>query len=80
MERLMAEGTRPLYLLCRPELQSLYEKFGFQVIPFRAMPPYFKRITRLVRVLSFGKHEGPLVMRLEEKLLSSGEESTPLPS
>ena len=79
MERLMAEGTRPLYLMCRPGLRPLYEKFGFRVIGSEVMPPYFRRISKLVRVLSFGAHEGPLVMRLEEKLLSSGEESTPLP-
>jgi N-acetylglutamate synthase-like GNAT family acetyltransferase len=65
VERLMVEGTRPLYLMCRPGLQSLYEKFGFQVIDMEAMPPYFQRICRLMRVLSFVAHEGPLVMRLE---------------
>ncbi len=65
MERLMAEGTRPLYLMCRPELQELYEKFGFRVIEMTAMPPYFRRITRMVRVLLFGRHAGPLVMRVE---------------
>ena len=65
MERLMADGTRPLYLMCRPELQELYEKFGFRVIEMTAMPPYFRRITRMVRVLLFGRHAGPLVMRVE---------------
>ena len=65
VEKLLAEGTRPLYLMCRPELQSLYEKFSFQVIPFRAMPPYFRRISRLIQFLSIGRHSGPLVMRLD---------------
>jgi N-acetylglutamate synthase-like GNAT family acetyltransferase len=65
MESLMAEGTRPLYLMCRPGLRSLYEKFGFQVIGLEAMPPYFQRICRLMRVLSFGANEAPLVMRQE---------------
>ena len=79
VERLLTESTRPLYLMCRPELQSLYEKFGFQVIPLEAMSPYFRRISRLIQVLSFGRHSGPLVMQLEGKLLSSEEESTPAP-
>ena len=65
MKRLMADGTPPLYLMCRPGLQSLYEKFGFRVIGMDAMPPYFRSISRLMRMLSFGRHAGPLVMRLE---------------
>ena len=65
MERLLAEGTRPLHLMCRPGLQSLYEKFGFRVIELEEMPPYFRRISRLIRLLSFGTHESPFVMRLE---------------
>ena len=65
MDRLMAEGTRPLYLMCRQGLRPLYEKFGFRVIDIDAMPPYFRRISRIIRFLSFVAHETPLVMRLE---------------
>lgn len=64
IEKLLAEGTRPLYLMCRPELRTLYERFGFQDIGLETMPPYFRRISRLVRVLSLATHQGPLVMRL----------------
>ena len=66
MERLLAQGTPPLYLMCRSELRSLYEKFGFQVMGLEAMPPYFWRISRLMRMMvSLGSHAGPLIMRLE---------------
>jgi len=66
IERLLAVDTRPLYLMCLPALRPLYEKFAFRVIEMDAMPPYFRRVTRLMRVMTtLGKHQAPLVMRLD---------------
>ncbi len=65
IEHLMAKGSRPLYLMCRAELQPLYEKFGFRVIEGESMPPYFQRITRLMRpMVRLTGHSGPLIMCL----------------
>lgn len=66
IERLLAESPRPLYLMCRPELGSLYEKFGFQAVDSSALSPYFRRIRRLVHtVVSLTGRDGPLIMRLD---------------
>lgn len=63
---LLAHSPRPLYLMCRPALVPFYEKFGFQDIQSETMPPYFLRIRRLVKALSFLiKHSPPAVMRLD---------------
>jgi N-acetylglutamate synthase-like GNAT family acetyltransferase len=59
---------RPLYLTCRGKLGAFYEKFGFQVVTAPAeLPPYFRRVTRLVKVLQrLGfTHERMLVMKLD---------------
>jgi N-acetylglutamate synthase-like GNAT family acetyltransferase len=54
-----------LYLTCRAGLRTFYERFGFQVLAPREMPPYFKaayqafQLLRLMRVA----HEPLLVMR-----------------
>lgn len=66
IEHLLAQGSRPLYLMCRPELQPLYEKFGFRVIGVESMPPYFQRLTRLLRpMVRLTGHDGPLIMCLK---------------
>jgi N-acetylglutamate synthase-like GNAT family acetyltransferase len=52
IQRLMADATRPLYLTCRDELGSFYEKFGFQPVQDGEMPRYFKRISRMAGVIS----------------------------
>ncbi|MGC8857422.1 MAG: GNAT family N-acetyltransferase, partial [Anaerolineae bacterium] len=51
IERLLAEGPRPLYLMCRSSLTPFYEKFGFRVLPPAEMPPYFQRMVRLTVLL-----------------------------
>jgi N-acetylglutamate synthase-like GNAT family acetyltransferase len=65
---LLADGPRPLYLMCRPELGSLYQKFGFQPVPPEAMPKYFKRINAAIQVLSAlsGDRKKPLIMQVEK--------------
>lgn len=66
IEHFLAHSPRPLYLMCRPALTPFYEKFGFRIIGREAMPPYFRRILMLVRVLVFlSKHAAPSVMCLE---------------
>ena len=62
----MAHSPRPLFLMCRPALVPFYEKFGFRVLGTEGMPPYFRRIRRLVRALVFlSRSDGPSVMRLD---------------
>jgi N-acetylglutamate synthase-like GNAT family acetyltransferase len=54
-----------LYLMCRPSLGSMYEKFGFQPVPQEALPRYFRRIKRLVGLFELvrGDRVGPLIMK-----------------
>jgi N-acetylglutamate synthase-like GNAT family acetyltransferase len=66
IEHLLAQSPRPVYLMCRPALGTLYERFGFRVIGSDRMPPYFRRILRVLQILVIPtKHEGPLIMRLD---------------
>ena len=66
IEHLLAQAPRPLYLMCRPELGIFYEPFGFRVIGAEEMPPYFRRMLRVIRVFVFlARREGPLIMRVE---------------
>jgi N-acetylglutamate synthase-like GNAT family acetyltransferase len=51
IERLLAEHPGQIYLTCRSGLGSFYERFGFRVILPDEMPPYFRRISRLVRAM-----------------------------
>jgi N-acetylglutamate synthase-like GNAT family acetyltransferase len=53
-ELLLREKTRPLYLMCRARLESLYVKFGFHAIGLSDMPPYFRRISRAERLFNSG--------------------------
>ena len=41
----------PLYLTCRSALGPFYSRFGFVPLGIEQMPPYFRRIYRLARVL-----------------------------
>ncbi len=52
LEYLIASQPPPLYLTCRDELQPLYEKFGFRALSPGDMPPYFRRLSRLVNLLA----------------------------
>jgi N-acetylglutamate synthase-like GNAT family acetyltransferase len=51
-EILLRERRRPLYLMCRARLESLYAKFGFRAIGLKDMPPYFRRISRAERLFN----------------------------
>ena len=67
IERLLAKGLRPLYLMCESSRGSLYEKFGFQPVPYHEMPRYFQRISKLAGLASTlsGRNERLLVMKLQ---------------
>jgi N-acetylglutamate synthase-like GNAT family acetyltransferase len=64
---LSLETIRPLYLMCRTRLNSLYSKFGFHAIRLDEMPPYFKQISRLEQMINLKAlpEDRLLVMRLE---------------
>lgn len=67
IERLLENGPRPLYLTCISSLESFYQKFGFNTLPYEEMPRYFQRICKLaglVFVLS-SRNESLLVMKLQ---------------
>lgn len=66
IEQLLTQAPRPLYLMCRPELGVFYEPFGFRVIAADVMPPYFRRMLKVIKVFVFlSRREGPLIMRLD---------------
>jgi N-acetylglutamate synthase-like GNAT family acetyltransferase len=69
LQRLAADAPRPLYLTCRAQLGPFYEKFGFRGISGRELPPYFRRLSRLVRLLNVLRlmQVKLLVMVLEER-------------
>jgi N-acetylglutamate synthase-like GNAT family acetyltransferase len=65
IERLLADNPGELYLMCRAELEGLYEKFGFRWLPPEQLPKYFRRISRLAGVLDSLRRQGTslLVMK-----------------
>ncbi len=65
IEHLLEQHPVTLYLTCRAELGPLYQKFGFQVLNTAEMPPYFKRLSRLVNLFTQLGHQPDrlLVMR-----------------
>lgn len=67
IEHLLADGARPLYLMCRSRMGPLYEKFGFRGIAYDEMPRYFQRIAKLAGLAEvlMKSGDGLLVMKLE---------------
>lgn len=65
VEHLSASHTGDLYLMCRSELGKFYEKFGFRIVQPDEMPRYFRRISRMVKLLEKLRSEGSglLVMK-----------------
>lgn len=63
-ELLRQESTRPLYLMCRPGLETFYAQFSFRTISENEMPPYFRHIHLLLKALTFNR-KSVLVMQLE---------------
>jgi len=65
IEHLTASEPGTLYLTCRASLGPFYTRFGFKAIEQPEMPPYFRRISRLMKALGV-LHvvgEGLLVMK-----------------
>ncbi len=61
---LMAQHAPPLYLTCRAELRAFYQPFGFIELGPEEMPPYYRRLWVLVRLLRpRGREGGMAVMR-----------------
>jgi N-acetylglutamate synthase-like GNAT family acetyltransferase len=58
IEHLIETHQGDMYLMCRTELGPFYEKFGFRVISITEMPPYFRRINRLVSLVAKLRSEG----------------------
>jgi N-acetylglutamate synthase-like GNAT family acetyltransferase len=52
IEHLLSQHPGRLYLTCRSQLGSLYQKFGFQVIQIGDMPPYFQRLSRFAALFN----------------------------
>jgi N-acetylglutamate synthase-like GNAT family acetyltransferase len=65
IEHLLEQYPGRLYLTCRSRLGPLYQKFGFQALQSEEMPPYFKRLSRLVALFNklFHQPDHLLVMR-----------------
>jgi amino-acid N-acetyltransferase len=51
IEQLLAKTTGEIYLMCRSSLGPFYARFGFQPIEGIDLPPYFKRMKRLARLI-----------------------------
>lgn len=53
IEFLLASHPVELYLMCRPEMGSLYEKFGFMPVEEAELPRYFRLIRKMVRLAEY---------------------------
>jgi len=49
--QLLQSSQPPLYLTCRAAMGPFYARFGFAEVSIEKMPPYFRRIYRLARLL-----------------------------
>ena len=67
IEHLLRDSPRPLYLMCESSNGPLYEKFGFQAIPYEEMPRYFQRISRVAGLVTSlaRREERLLIMKLQ---------------
>ena len=65
IEQLLASSPRPLYLTCRANLRQLYGKFGFEVVGTERLPPFFRSIRLIFRLVKYlSRREQGLIMRL----------------
>lgn len=65
IDHLINISPKPLYLTCRSNLESFYQRFGFRTIQEAEMPHYFQRISRIAKVFFYlsRKKEALLVMQ-----------------
>jgi amino-acid N-acetyltransferase len=57
IEHLVERYPGRLYLTCRSQLETLYQKFGFKAIEYSDMPPYFQQISRLAALYNKLAHQ-----------------------
>ena len=50
ISQLASAAPRPLYLTCRAQLGSYYQKFGFRIVVPADLPRSFERISRIARL------------------------------
>ena len=67
IKHLLKDSPRPLYLMCEFKNGTLYQKFGFREIPYKEMPRYFQRISKLAGLAStLARHDQRLlIMKLQ---------------
>jgi N-acetylglutamate synthase-like GNAT family acetyltransferase len=65
VEALLQANPGEMHLMCRASLGRFYEQFGFRALGRAEMPPYFRRIHNLFRLLRFLRpaKDGLLVMK-----------------
>jgi N-acetylglutamate synthase-like GNAT family acetyltransferase len=65
VEHMLARSQPPLYLTCARGLQPFYQRFGFRRLAADEMPPYLRRLHRLVNAVPglLGRPDSMLVMR-----------------
>lgn len=71
IHHLIAGQSEPLYLTCRAELGPFYRRFGFRPAQVNELPPYFRRLnrlTKLLRSLRLMPSEGLLIMLRDEQI------------
>jgi len=63
IEHLIESTPGPLYLTCRAVLGPFYERFGFRTVGEAEMAPYFRKLSRLARLIGFlGKESGGMLV------------------
>ena len=50
IHHLLAKESGVIYLTCRNQLETFYNRFGFRRIDRAEMPPYFRRIIRFANI------------------------------
>ena len=68
IEYLAGNHEGDLYLMCRASLGGFYEKLGFESITEPEMPPYFRRISRLVSIAEILRKEGETLLIMKRNL------------
>ena len=51
IRQLAAQHQGPLYLMCRSELEPMYQKHGFRSLSTDEMPRYLKRISKAASII-----------------------------
>ena len=67
----LARERGTLYLTCRAELESYYNRFGFHKVEGAELPPYFRRLMRVAGLFArvtalLGEERRPIVMGREQ--------------